>query len=219
MKQLVQGLLHFQSEVFPEQRDHFEALRSGQAPEACVIACSDSRVDPSLVLSTRPGELFVLRNAGNLVPNYPLMLGGTAASVEFAVSVLKVRDLVVCGHSHCGAMRALLNPGELEGLPALERWLELAGPVRDRVADLPETISADRRLDAVVRENARLQREHLLTHPSVRAAIDRGHLRLHSWVYYFETGEVMTFDHATDCWLSLREWAEAQGWLAGGDAS
>lgn len=219
MKQLVQGLLHFQSQVFPEQRPFFEALRSGQAPEACMIACSDSRVDPSLVLSSRPGELFVLRNAGNLVPTYPRMLGGTAASVEFAVSVLRVRDLIVCGHSHCGAMRALLEPDSLDQLPALATWLELAGPVRDRVADLPESIPASQRLDAVVRENARLQHEHLLTHPSVRSAVESGHLTLHSWVYYFETGEVMTFDYATDRWLSLRDWAERRGWLdSGGDA-
>lgn len=217
MKNLVQGLLRFQVEVFPEQRAYFEALRSGQKPEACLIACSDSRVDPSLLLSSRPGEIFVLRNAGNLVPIYPEMVGGTAASVEFATAVLGVKDLVVCGHSHCGAVEALLQPERLRGLPALTRWLEFAAPVRERLASLPATSSPAAVLEAAVRENARIQLEHLMTHPSVRAAVERGDLRLHAWVYYFETGEVLTLDQETGSWLPLRLWAEKQAWSIEGD--
>ncbi|MCC7142022.1 MAG: carbonic anhydrase [Candidatus Eisenbacteria bacterium] len=210
MKQLVRGLLRFQSEVFPERREHFESLREGQAPTACLIACGDSRVDPSMVLQSQPGDLFVLRNAGNLVPVYPEMVGGTAASVEFAVEVLRVRDLIVCGHSHCGAIRALLDPEQLSHLPALRQWLDYAAPLRGRLAAI-HPVNPEERLDLAVKENARLQLSHLDSHPSVRAAVAEGRLRLHAWVYYFEHGEVLTWDADQAEWRTLRDWARDNG--------
>ncbi|MFN8547284.1 MAG: carbonic anhydrase [Candidatus Eisenbacteria bacterium] len=208
MQHLVRGLLHFQADVFPERRRQFEALQQGQAPDACLIACADSRVDPSLLLSSQPGELFVIRNAGNLVPQFPTMQGGTAASVEFATSVLGVRDMVVCGHSHCGAIEALLRPERLEGLPALTRWIEFAAPVRERLKSLPASTSDAERLDFAVRENTLVQISHLLTHPSVARGVESGRLRLHAWVYQFETGEVWACDRDSGEWLPLRAWAE-----------
>src|SRR5947209_1011259 len=113
MQKLVEGVHHFQANIFSPQRELFERLADGQSPVALFITCSDSRINPNLLTQTEPGELFILRNAGNLVPPYGAGPGGEAATVEFATAALGIRDIIVCGHSHCGAMRALLAPAKL----------------------------------------------------------------------------------------------------------
>src|SRR5688572_30910631 len=126
MQKLILGLHHFQTDVFSHRREIFERLTAGQRPEALFITCSDSRINPNQLTQTGPGELFILRNAGNIVPPYGAVHGGEAATIEYAICVLKVRDIVVCGHSHCGAMSGLLDPDSIENLCSVKSWLNHA---------------------------------------------------------------------------------------------
>lgn len=126
MQKLVEGIHQFQQNIFTSQESLFQRLMRGQQPLALFITCSDSRIDPSLLTQTEPGELFIMRNAGNIVPSYGAVQGGEAATIEYAVSVLGVRDVIICGHSHCGAMGALLQPEQTAELPAVRDWLRHA---------------------------------------------------------------------------------------------
>ncbi len=195
MQKLVEGVHQFQTTIFSDQRELFERLARGQQPLALFITCSDSRIDPSLLTQTEPGELFILRNAGNIVPAYGTIFGGEAATIEFAVSVLQVKDIILCGHSHCGAMNGLLHPEQLEGTPAVKQWLthaeSTARIIRENYGHITDEIP---RLTATVEENVLVQLENLRTHPSVAAALARGDLKLHGWVYKFETGQVFGYD-------------------------
>jgi carbonic anhydrase len=152
---------------------------------------------------TEPGELFVLRNAGNLVPPYDVGLGGEAATIEYAVSVLKVKEIVVCGHSHCGAITGLMRPETLKDLPCVEQWLRFASQVRQEIL---ETVDARQpacdMLMAAIKCNTLVQLGHLRTYPAVAEAVERGALSLHAWYYRFETGEVLVYDDATDKFAS-----------------
>ena len=126
MQHMIDGFARFRREVFPEQREVFERLASGQSPHTMFITCADSRVMPEMVFSAQPGELFVYRNIGNIVPPYAQHVSGVVAAVEYAVKVLKVQHIVICGHSDCGAMKALQHPGKLDGMPSVESWLKHA---------------------------------------------------------------------------------------------
>lgn len=195
MEKLIRGLHHFQQNLFSGQKELFERLASGQAPEAMLITCSDSRIDPALITQTEPGEIFVLRNAGNIVPPHGVP-GGEAATIEYAVAVLHIKDIIVCGHSHCGAMEALHHPEELFDKPTIQNWLTHAEAARRTVTECYPNLQGDRRLSATVEENVLTQIENLRTHPSVAAALAAGTLHLHAWVYKFETGQVFSFDPA-----------------------
>jgi carbonic anhydrase len=198
MRRLLHGIRAFQDEVFPSRRTHFEQLASGQAPSTLFITCSDSRIVPHLLTQTEPGELFVLRNAGNLVPPYTAEHTGEAATIEYAVHVLKVQDIVVCGHSHCGAITGVLRPEVLEGLPAVEKWLAHAQRVRHEILDHGSGAdSEDDALSAAIKANVLVQIDHLRTYPAIAAAEPTGSLTLHGCFYRFETGEVTVFDTAT----------------------
>ncbi len=188
MDRILAGIQRFQAEVFPDQKADFEALAAGQKPELLLITCSDSRIDTALVTQTRPGEVFVLRNAGNLVPRAGSGSGAEAATIEFAIEGLGIRNIAVCGHSRCGAMAALGDPDATAALPALRGWLEHAHSTLEREASFSEIEDpALRRVAA----NVMVQLEQLRTHPSVAAAEARGALALHGWIYRFETGEVL----------------------------
>ena len=194
MQKLVHGIHQFQNGIFSSKQRLFEGLVEGQHPLALFITCSDSRINPNLLTQTEPGELFILRNAGNIVPPYGAVEGGEAATIEYAVSVLGVKDIVVCGHSHCGAMTGLLDQSNLGKLPAVRSWLGHAESTQ-RIIEENYTHIDDpaARLTATVEENVLVQLEHLRTHPSVAAALGRGELNLHGWVYKFETGQVFGF--------------------------
>jgi len=195
MHKLVQGIHHFQRSVFSSQRELFERLTEGQQPDALLLTCSDSRIDPSLVTQTRPGELFILRNAGNIVPPHAMGSGGEQATIEFALVGLGIRDIIVCGHSHCGAVKALLRLEEVrESMPRLSAWLTHAETTRQIVLQKYGHLPPDRRLNVAVQENVLVQLESLRTHPAVAAALARGALKLHAWVYKFETGQVFGYD-------------------------
>ena len=194
MKQIVDGIRDFQASVFREQQQRFEELANGQHPEALFITCSDSRIDPNLVTQTHPGELFVIRNAGNIVPPFEAVHGGEAATIEYAVKALKVEHIVVCGHSHCGAMQGLLNPDGLRSLPIVADWLAHASETANRVRENYGDITGPELLARTVAENVLVQLANLRTHPSVTQALDAGELKLHGWVYEFESGQVYAYD-------------------------
>lgn len=191
---LIDGVLKFQREVFPNDRQLYRDLASGQAPQTMFIGCSDSRVVPELVTQQGPGGLFVVRNAGNIIPPEGPEPGGVTASIEYAVSVLGVKDIVVCGHTGCGAMTALANGiDKLGSTPAVARWLHYADNALESIQEMSFADESSR-VDALVHENVLTQLDNLLTHPPVKKAIDAGTLRLHGWVYELGTGGVQTYD-------------------------
>lgn len=195
MKKLIEGIQQFQKNSFRAEQSLFEQLADGQQPLALFVTCSDSRIDPNLLTNTKPGELFVLRNAGNIVPPYGSVRGGEAATIEYAVNVLKVDDIIVCGHSHCGAMAGRLAPDSLSELPAVRDWLIHAEVSQSVVPESYGHISDDSDpLTIAVEQNVLVQLDQLRTHPSVADALARNELDLHGWVYQFETGKVFAYD-------------------------
>jgi carbonic anhydrase len=206
MHKLLQGVRHFQANVFASRRELFESLAQGQHPQALFITCSDSRIDPNLITQTGPGDLFVLRNAGNIVPPHGAANGGEGAAIEYAVQALGVKDIIVCGHSLCGAMRGLLDPGQVSALPAVSDWLRHAEPVRRIVRRKHRDGSGPALLAAAVEENVLVQLQNLRTHPAVAAGVDRGEVQLHGWVYRIETGEIFAHDPRRGEFVPLTGW-------------
>ncbi|MEQ8784949.1 MAG: carbonic anhydrase [Pirellulaceae bacterium] len=206
MQKLIEGIHQFQQTIFDSQKRLFERLAQGQQPLALFITCSDSRIDPSLLTQTQPGELFIMRNAGNIVPPHGAICGGEAATIEYAVAVLKVRDVIICGHSLCGAMGAVLHPEQLDGLGAVKAWLNHAEATSRIIKENYQHIQDENaRLTATVEENVLVQLENLRTHPSVAAAVSRGDLKLHGWTYKFETGQVFAYDPQNGQFLPLEQ--------------
>ncbi|MDP2481394.1 MAG: carbonic anhydrase [Candidatus Palauibacterales bacterium] len=190
---LIRGLQRFHREAFPGYREHFrELVAAGQRPGTLFIGCSDSRVLPDLLTDSGPGDLFVSRNVGALVPPHDPEVGEheAAAVIEYAVAVLGVRDVVVCGHSHCGAVRALYEPPGVSA-PNLERWLELARPA---VMPLADGQLDEDTLRETERRNVALQLERLADYPLVRERVEAGELALHGWHYILEEGRVDALD-------------------------
>lgn len=187
MTDLVTGYRRYRREVFAGQAARSEQLAGGQRPGALFIGCSDSRVVPELITHSEPGELFVIRTAGNLVPVHGAGPDGVAASIEYAVGVLGVADVVVCGHSGCGAMTALAQPGQhLDGLPSVAAWL--------RHADAAVARGAGSDVEALVRDNVLAQLDSLRTHPAVVRALATGAVTLHGWVYDIRSGSLEVFE-------------------------
>lgn len=195
MEHIIDGVLRFQREVYPNKEALYHQLALSQSPSAMFIGCADSRIVPEILTDQGPGELFVVRNAGNIVPPSSTEPGGVTASIEYAVALLGIHDIVICGHSGCGAMTAVLRgPEQLERLPAVARWLHYADAARDHVAERHADDSDEARLDSLIHENVLTQLDNLLTHPSVIDAIERKTLRLHGWVYDIGSGRVDTYD-------------------------
>jgi len=203
MQKLIDGLHKFKAEVFNPNQAIFRPLAEGQRPEVLFVTCSDSRISPNLITQTNPGELFILRNAGNMVPPYGAGIGGAAATVEFAVLSLDVSHIVVCGHTNCGAMEALLEPELVRDAPAMRAWLVHAEATRRVVEENYPHVTGAARTTVAVEENVLTQIEHLRTHPAVRARVARGTLALHGWVYKLETGEVFQYDPAQAQFVAL----------------
>lgn len=205
VQKLVSGLHRFRSDTFRQQRELFEKLATGQSPETLFISCSDSRIDPNLITHTMPGDLFVLRNAGNIVPAYGATSGGEVATIEFAVTGLGVKDIVVCGHSHCGAMKGLLMPEILTEMPAVGEWLRHAESTRRIVRSKYAHLSGDELLEVAIDENVLVQIENLQTHPAVAVALSEDKLKLHAWVYDIPTGEVFSYDFESQQFVTLAD--------------
>jgi carbonic anhydrase len=196
MKKLIEGIHKFHHTHFNRQRGLFERLASGQHPEALFITCSDSRIDPNLLTQTRPGEIFTLRNAGNIVPPYGAVGGGEDATIEYAVAVLGVRHIIVCGHSHCGAMKATLQPETLGALPAVAAWLTHAEAAREHLLKTHHGLADEDLLSRLTEQNTLTQLDHLRTHPAVAAKLASGEVQLHAWVYHIQAGTVAAYDES-----------------------
>ncbi|WP_437645452.1 carbonic anhydrase [Sorangium sp. So ce362] len=197
MQKLADGLHKFHAEVCRSHQDLFRHLAGGQRPEALFITCSDSRINPNLITQTQPGDIFIVRNVGNIVPPYGASNGSEAAAIEFAVAHLGVKHIIVCGHTLCGAMRGLLHPAGLDELPAVKGWLQHAELTRRLVQENYPHIEGEDRLTITVEENVLAQIENLRTHPTVRARLARGELSVYAWVFKIETGQVYQFEHST----------------------
>ncbi|HEX2524121.1 MAG TPA: carbonic anhydrase [Terriglobia bacterium] len=208
MKKIIEGLSRFQEEVFPQHQELFSELASRQLPEALFITCSDSRIDPCLLTQTRPGDLFIIRNAGNIVPAFGQALGGVTATIEYAVMALGVKDIIVCGHSNCGAMTGVLHPEKVARMKNVAAWLHYGEPARWVVEQKYSHLSGDKQLMALTEQNVLAQLNNLRTHPAVAAGLAKNGLSLHGWVYDIGTGEVTAFDPSTESFMPLRQIAE-----------
>ncbi len=193
---LLRGLNDFQQHYFSENRELFEHLSQGQSPEVLFITCSDSRIDPCLITQAQPGELFVMRNVGNIIPSYGASHYGEGAGIEYAIHALGIKDIIICGHSHCGAMRGLLQIGNLANeMPMVYDWLRRhAEGTRRLVLDNYKGYDDERLLEIAIEQNILTQIENLETYPVIRSKLHAGTLNLHAWVYEIETGTVFAYD-------------------------
>lgn len=203
IQRLVEGIHDFQTNAFRSQRELFERLARGQSPDTLFITCSDSRIDPNLLTGTKPGELFIMRNAGNIIPPAGESNGGEAPTVEFAVVGLGVKDIIICGHSQCGAIKALLHPEVLVDLPKVASWLYFAEPTRRIMKERYQHCSPAELLTACIEENVLVQLENLVKHPAVAERISKGTLSVHGWVYDIESGEVFVYEPAAGQFLPI----------------
>lgn len=192
MQTLIDGVREFKHNVYPGQRELFQRLARGQSPEALFITCSDSRIDPHLLTQTLPGELFVLRNAGNIVPPRSAESLSETATIEFAVEQLRIEHIVICGHSQCEAMRVLAGGSDFVASPALHRWLQIAADAMSGL--LRRSPDQGDVFTQVAQYNVLVQLENLRTHRCVAEGLSLGRLHLHGWFYRFETGNVLRYD-------------------------
>lgn len=198
MKKLVRGIVEFRKTLRPEYRETFRRLALEQKPDTLFIACSDSRVVPNLFASTEPGDLFVMRNVGNLVPPAGAAEGeAEAAALEFALSRFKIDDIVVCGHSDCGAMHALMAAEGSAG-PALRRWLTVGRSSLERLQQGEDH-------NGLSKANALQQLENLRTYPLVAEAEKAGRLRLHAWWFDIGQADVYAYETAWGRWMLIDE--------------
>lgn len=201
---LVEGVRHFKEHEYHQKKELFTSLANGQSPKALVVACSDSRVIPTLIMNAMPGMIFAVRNVGNLVPPHPSLPSGEAAAIEYALKVLEVNNIIVCGHSHCGAMKGLLNPDLEKDLPAVASWLNYAKPTLEKLKEkYPQ--AHEHSLECVTKENILVQINNLKTHPIVIEKLSKKELQIHAWYYDFEAGEVLIYDHEKEDFISFDE--------------
>lgn len=207
MNELIGRVLRFEKDVYAVRRELYGKLAShGQAPKALMISCADSRIVPEQVLQAEPGDLFVCRNAGNIVPPFAQVNGGVSATVEYAVQALGVRDIIVCGHSDCGAMKAVADPHQADDMPDVAAWLRHAGAARQVVRDAYPALCHGDLVRAISLENVVVQLAHLRTHPCVAAGIARGEITLHGWFVDIHAGEIIGLDGDTGQFTPLREY-------------
>ncbi|CAI1877448.1 carbonic anhydrase [Serratia proteamaculans] len=202
MKEVIEGFLKFQREAFVERTALFQRLATQQSPRTLFISCSDSRLVPELITQREPGDLFVIRNAGNIVPSFGPEPGGVSASVEYAVSALGVEDIVICGHSDCGAMTAIATCQCLEHMPTVANWLRYADSAK-AVNQAYQHATEAGRVSSMVRENVIAQLTNIKTHPSVAVALEQGRLKLHGWVYDIASGGIEALNGETRRFIPL----------------
>ncbi len=197
MQQLVQGVHHFQKIGFREREELFGRLKHGQKPEACLITCADSRIVPNLITNSEPGELFIVRNVGNLIPCYGTSNNGEMAAFEYAIVELGIQDLIVCGHTGCGAMQALVSTPltpTISRTPLVSHWLHHADATLEIIREHYKHLEGSALANAAAEENVLVQLEHLRTLPSVASRISSGRVRLHGWMYKIDSGEVFYYE-------------------------
>lgn len=190
LARIARGVVKFQTEIFPAQRELFERLRRGQDPLALFVTCADSRVNPNLVTQTDPGEIFIERNPGNMIPPHVEFVGGVTAGVEYAMLALKVPLIVVCGHTDCGVMKALLHPEQVAGMPGVQKWMSHGIAARDAMLHEFGGLPEDEQLRHMTEFNVLGQIEHLKTHPSVSSRLQHGEIEIRGWVYDIGSGSI-----------------------------
>jgi len=205
MPNIVNGVVEFKENAYPSKKDLYEKLATGQSPEALFITCSDSRISPNLITQTDPGEIFVCRNAGNIVPPYSDTANGMSASVEYASAVLQVPHIVICGHSDCGAMKGAMYPEGLSTLPHVAEWVSYSNPAVETVNKTAGDADDATRINMLIEQNVLLQMENLKTHPSVGNRHQAGEVIIHGWVYDIRTGDVAAYDEETGKFLPVEE--------------
>tara|TARA_R110002167_G_scaffold156092_3_gene350706 strand:+ start:1501 stop:2184 length:684 start_codon:yes stop_codon:yes gene_type:complete len=205
MPKITSGIVRFKTEIYPQKKELFDQLSRGQNPEALFITCSDSRVDPNLLVQTDPGELFIIRNAGNIVPPFSTTTGGTTASIEYAVAVLGVKHVVICGHSECGAMHGVLNPELIKDLPHVRKWLSFSNTALQIIQEKMPDLSSDKKLEMLIEENVLLQMRHLQTHAHVAAKLATKKIQLHGWTYNIGSGDVKAYDETKGCFVPVED--------------
>ena len=206
MQKILAGVRRFRTEEYPRQRDLFEQLaRKQQKPDALFITCADSRVHPNLITSTEPGDLFLIRNAGNIVPPNGQIGGGEAATIEYSVEVLRIEHIIICGHSQCGAMQALLENRALDELPAARTFFAHAEATRRIVQQKYRSKGLDPQalLRAAVEENVLVQLNNLSTHPCVAARLASGEVSVYGWYYDIASGAVLQYDQSQGKFLEI----------------
>ena len=210
MEKIIAGVHKFRRSVYPRDRLFFQQLsEKDQKPQALFITCADSRVDPNLITQTEPGDLFLVRNAGNLVPPYTGIASGEAATIEYSIDVLGIKNIIVCGHSQCGAMRALLNPASAEHLPAVRAWFNHAETTRRIVNQKYKDMDPKELIIAATEENVLVQLNNLTTHPAVAARLSAGEVRIFGWYYDIGSGRICQFDQQQGRFLELGATAHA----------
>ena len=208
---ILDGVTKFQAEVYPSHRAMFEKLRGRQQPIAMFITCADSRVVPNLITQTGPGDFFIERNPGNIVPHYSEFVGGVSAGVEYAMLVLKVPLVIVCGHTDCGVMKGLLYPEQVQSLPAVRHWMRHASEARDRVLRDHGEAAEGEKLRLMTQYNVLAQMENLKSHPSVGSRVSSGEVEIRGWVYDIGDGSIWAADPASGRFAILAGTSRDQG--------
>ncbi|KFL35070.1 MULTISPECIES: carbonic anhydrase [unclassified Sulfurospirillum] len=197
--ELISGYEKFKDTKFKKYENKFlDLVKNGQHPKVLFIACSDSRVDPALITNSAPGELFVLRNIGNFVPPFAPDndFHATAAGIEYAVSILEVTDIIICGHSHCGAIETMYTKITDINLVHVKKWLELGMDAKNYVTQklISQNVTQPERLELTEKISLLFQSKNLLTYPDVERRVNEGELFIRSWYYHLETGELEYFN-------------------------
>jgi carbonic anhydrase len=208
MQNILSGFLQFHRTEFPRRAALFKKLATSASPKTLFITCSDSRVIPELITQAEPGDLFVIRNAGNIVPCHGADLAGVSATVEYAVTAVGVKDIIVCGHSDCGAMTAIAKGKSLDQMPAVARWLSHADAAK-LIANFRPDCPPQAALNDLIHENVIAQLRNLATHPSVALGLARRQLALHGWVYDIETGSVEALQVESNQFVSPARYPKA----------
>jgi carbonic anhydrase len=206
MNEIIGRIFKFEKQVFARHADLYSRLATdGQSPKALMISCADSRIVPELILQAEPGDLFVTRNAGNIVPPFSQANGGVSSAVEYAVVALDVTDIIVCGHSGCGAMEALTKPGSMDNMPNVAAWLRHSNAAEGVVRNCYPGLAHEDRLRVLTLENIVCQLGHLRTHPSVAAGIARGKVALHGWFVDIHSGSILALDGQKGSFSPVRD--------------
>jgi carbonic anhydrase len=205
VQKLQAGIHYFRAHYFASNRQLFEQLaEAGQRPETLFITCSDSRIVPNLITNAAPGELFIVRNVGNIVPSVDQgVQGGVAAAIEYAVEVLEVGNVIVCGHTNCGAIDAILHPERVGHLPLVSRWLAQSSRIPKLIGERYGYLEGDGRMTAAVQENVLVQLENLRSFNFVTRRLESGVLKMSGWVFKIATGEVFDYDPLSEQFLLL----------------
>ena len=211
MHKLITGLRKFMTSFYEAERRLFEELARGQRPDVLFITCSDSRVVPNLFTQAKPGELFTIRNAGNIIPRPTAESSAEAGSVEYSVSAIGVKDIIICGHSDCGAMKGLLDPASLENMPFVAQWLEHAQTTRRIISERYGDLDGADKLRRTIEINVLVQLSQLAAHPSVASGHEAGTLRLHGWFYDIGQGVVDAYDSERGQFMPVTQLPHSHG--------